>query len=227
MSTAFARTLQHLEPRRSRRFVLTVMTTVIVATVWGVWAAMASVTVYEVSLRARLEVERAPHPVDAPVSGTVVDSSLQLDRDVAAGDVLVRLNADTAQLSAREQREKANALDAELAALRAQAASAARARDEGALAARALLDETPEWPHEGEAPGRQAQQERERLERLRAQALSSEHDYDAGRPEAARTRASADTARLSLVRSEQEQAARDRDRAAALDQIRGQIARLE
>jgi len=230
MSTAFARTLQQLEPgkrRRSRRLVLTVMTIVIVATVWGVWAAKASVAVYEVSVRARLEVERAPHPVDAPVSGTVVDSSLQLDRDVAAGDVLVRLNADTAQLSAREQREKANALDAELAALRAQAASAARARDEGALAARALLDETRERLHEAEAPARQAQQELERLERLRAQSLISEHDYDAGRAEAARTRASADTARLSLVRIEQEQAARDRDRAAALDQIRGQIARLE
>jgi multidrug resistance efflux pump len=227
MSTAFARTLQQLEPRRSRRVVLMVMTIGIIATGWGVWAAKASVTVYEVSVRARLEVECAPHPVDSPISGTVVDSSMQLDRDVTAGDVLVRLNADTEQLSVREQREKANALDAELAALRAQASSAARARDEGALAARALLDETRERLHEAEAPARQAQQELERLERLRAQSLISEHDFDTGRADAARTRASADTARLSLVRIEQEQAARDRDRAAALDQIRGQIARLE
>jgi multidrug resistance efflux pump len=227
MSTAFARTLHHLEPRRSRRIVVAAVTTVMVTTLWGGWAAKASVTVYEVSDRARLEVDRASHPVDSPVSGTVVESRMLLDREVAAGDVLVRLDADAERFSVREGQEKALALDAELTALRAQASSVARAREEGARAGRALLDETRERLPEAEAPARYAQQELERLERLRAQLLISEHDFEMGRADALRTRASADSARLSLVRIEQEQAARDRDRAAALDQIRGQIARLE
>jgi len=227
MSTAFARTLRHLEPRRSRRVLLATATTAIVATAWGLWAARASVTVYEVSDRARLEIDRAPHPVDAPTSGTVVESRMQLGRDVAAGDVLVRLDAVAEQFSVREQQEKSMALDAELTALRAQASSLERAREEGARAARALLDETRERLHEVEAPARYAEQELERLERLRAHLLISEHDFERGRADAQRTRASADSARLSLVRIEQEQAARDRDRAAALDQIRGQVARLE
>src|SRR5215510_8508068 len=98
MSTPFARTLRHLEPRRSGCAVVA-MTTVIVTTVWCIWATKASVTVYEVSDRARLEVDRAPHPVDSPVSGTVVESRMQLDRDVAAGDVLVRLDADAERFS--------------------------------------------------------------------------------------------------------------------------------
>src|SRR5262249_13678533 len=89
------------------------------------------------------------------------------------------------------------------------------------------LDETRERLREAEAPARYAQQELERLERLRAQLLISDHDFEQGRADALRTRASADSARLSLVRIEQEQVARDRDRAATLDQIRGQIARLE
>ena len=227
MSTPFARTLRHLEPRRSRRIVWAAMTTVIVTTAWGVWATMAAVTVYEVSDRARLEVDRAPHPVDSPISGTVVESRLQLGGDVAAGDVLVRLDADAKQLSVREQQEKSIALAAELTALRAQAASLDRAREEGARAARALLDETRERLREAEAPARYARQELERLERLRAQLLISDHDFEGGRAEALRTSASADSARLSLVRIEQEQVARDRDRAAAIDQICGQIARLE
>ena len=227
MSTAFARTLRHFEPRRSRRVVVVVATSAIVATAWGVWSAKATVTVYEVSDRARLEVDRAPHPVDSPISGTVVESRMQLGRDVAAGDVLLRLDADAEQLSVREQQEKSRALEAELTALRAQASSVERAREEGARAARALLDETRERLHEVEAPARYAQQELERLERLRTQLLISEHDFERGRADAVRTRASADSARLSLVRIEQEQVTRDRDRAAALDQIRGQIARLE
>jgi multidrug resistance efflux pump len=227
MSTAFARTLRHLDRQRSHRVVLAAMTSVIVTIVWGVWVAKASVTVYEVSDRARLEVDRAPHPVDSPIAGTVRESRLQLDRDIAAGDVLVRLDADAEQLSVREQQEKAIALDAELAALRAQASSVERAREEGGRAARALLDETRERLREAEAPAQYAQQELERLERLRAQQLVSEHDFERGRADALRTRASADSAKLSLVRIEQEQVARDRDRAAAHDQIRGQIARLE
>jgi multidrug resistance efflux pump len=227
MSTAFSRTLRHLEPRPARRVVVAAMTAVIATTAWGVWAAETSVTVYEVSDRARLEVDRAPHPVDSPLSGTVVESHMQLDRDVAAGDVLVRLDADAEQLSVREQQDRSIALDAELAALRAQASSVERARVEGARAAHALLDETRERLHEAEAPARYAEQELERLERLRAQLLISEHDFERGRADALRTRASADGATLSLVRIEQEQAARDRDRAASLDQIRGQIARLD
>jgi membrane fusion protein (multidrug efflux system) len=127
----------------------------------------------------------------------------------------------------REQQERAIALDAELAALRAQASSVERAREDGARAVRALLDETRERLHEAEAPARYAQQELERLERLHAQLLISEHDFERGRADAVRTRASADSAKLSMVRIEQEQVARDRDRAATLDQIRGQIARLE
>jgi len=227
MSTAFARTLRHLEPRRSRRVVMAAMTSAIVATAWAIWSAKATVTVYEVSERARLEVDRAPHPVDSPISGTVVDSRMQLGRDVAAGDVLLRLDADAEQFSVREQQEKSRALEAELTALRAQASSVERAREEGARAARALLDETRERLHEVEAPARYAQRELERLERLRAQLLISEQDFERGRADAVRTRASADSARLSLVRIEQEQVTRDRDRVAALDQIRGQIARLE
>ncbi|HJZ71603.1 MAG TPA: HlyD family efflux transporter periplasmic adaptor subunit [Vicinamibacterales bacterium] len=227
MATAFARTLQHLEPRRSRRAVAAVATAVSVAAAWGVWAVTAHITVYEVSDRARLEVDHAPHPVDAPISGTVVESRMQLGQEVSAGDALLRLDADAEQLSVREQREKSMALDAELTALRAQASSVERARDEGARAARALLDETRERIREAEAPAGYAQQELERLERLRVQLLISEHDFELGRADALRTQASAESVRLSLVRIEQEQVARDRDRAASLDQIRGQIARLE
>ena len=185
------------------------MTSIIVTIVWGVWAAKASVTVYEVSDRARLEVDRAPHPVDSPIAGTVRESRLQLDRDIAAGDVLVRLDADAEQLSVREQQEKAIALDAELAALvRRRRASSERVR--GRTRVQALLDET-----RAAARGRGAPHALSRSSNASngsARNSSSEHDFERGRADALRTRASADGAKLSLVRIEQEQVARDRDR---------------
>src|SRR5262249_34336452 len=106
-------------------------------------------------------------------------------------------------------------------------ASLERAREDGARAARALVDETRARLHEAEAPARYAEQQLERLERLRAQQLLSEHDFELGRAEARRTAAAVDSTRLSLLRIEQEQVARDRERAAAIDQIHSQIARLD
>jgi membrane fusion protein (multidrug efflux system) len=195
--------------------------------VWAVWGTLARITLYEVSTHARLEVDGAPHPVDSPASGKVVESRLRLGQEVAAGEVLLRLDADSERFSLREEREKASALEAELAALRAQASSIEQAREEAVHAARAGMDEARERLHEAEAPAQYAEQELQRLERLRTGLLISVRDFEQGRAEALRTRASADSSKLSLVRITQEQNARDRDRAAALDQVRAQIARLE
>ena len=227
MATAFTRTLRQLEPRGPRRFFMASATAALAIGVWTVWGTLARVTLYEVSRYARLEVDRAPHPVDSPASGKVVESRLRLGQEVAEGEVLLRLDADAERFSLREEREKASALEAELAALRAQASSIGQAREEAVRAARAGMEEARERQHEAEAPAQYAEQELQRLERLRAGLLISERDFEQGRADALRARAAADSAKLSLLRITQEQNARDRDRAAALDQVRAQIARLE
>ena len=227
MATAFTRTLRQLEPQGTRRFLMASATAAIAIGVWTVWGTLARVTLYEVSRHARLEVDRAPHPVDSPVSGKVVESRLRLGQEVAAGEVLLRLDADAERFSLREEREKASALEAELAALRAQASSIEQAREEAGHAARAGMEEAQERLHEAEAPAQYAEQELQRLEQLRASLLISMRDFEQGRADARRTRAAADSSKLSLVRMTQEQNSRDRDRAAALDQGRAQIARLE
>jgi multidrug resistance efflux pump len=194
---------------------------------WVAWGWLSSITVYEVSSQARLEVDRAVRAVEAPVGGRVVESRMVLGQDVVAGEILLRLDSDTEQYALREEREKLTALDPELAALRAQVTSLTQARQEEDRAAVAAAEETRARLREAEAPARYAEQEMDRVERLHAERLISERDYQQGRAEAQRTRAAAESLRLSLTRMEQEQKTRDRDRAAALDQIQAQIARLE
>jgi multidrug resistance efflux pump len=227
MATAFTRTLRRLEPEGFRRPVLITVAATAVLAGWGAWAAGARVTLYEVSRQARLEVDRAVHPVEAPVSGRVVESRLVLGRDVVEGEVLLRLNSDSERYSLREENERLTALPHELAALRAQASSTEQARRDEAEAARAAAEEARERMREAEAPASFAEQELERLGRLRAERLIAEREYDKGRAEAQRTRATADSLRLALVRMQQEQTTRERDRTAALDQVHAQIARLE
>jgi multidrug resistance efflux pump len=227
MATAFTRTLRRLEPQGYRRPLLMTAAAGSILAVWGAWGAWAHVTLYEVSGKTRLEVDRAVYTLESTVAGRVVESRLTLGREVTAGEVLMRLDADNERFSAREETEKLAALPPELAALRAQASSIEQARLEEARAARAGMAEAGERLREAEAPAQYTAQELERLRALRADGLIPERDYEKGVADAQRTRASAQSLKLGLVRLEQEQNTRDRDRAAALDQLHAQIARLE
>ena len=227
MATAFTRTLRTLEPQGARRFLIVTVTAAVVLAAWTVWGMLAHVTLYEVSGEMRLEVDRATHSVDSPVSGRVVESRLRLGQEVAAGEVLLRLDGEAERFSLREEREKVTALEVELAALHAQASSIEQAREDAARAAGAGLEEARERLHEAEAPAQYAEQELGRLERLRAGLLISERDFEQGRAEAQRAKAAAASSMLSLVRITQEHRARDRDRSAALDQVRAQVAHIQ
>jgi multidrug resistance efflux pump len=227
MATAFTRTLRTLEPHGARRFLITAVTAAVVLAAWTAWGTLAQVTLYEVSGQTRLEVDRAAHSVDSPASGRVVESRLRLGQEVAAGEVLLRLDGEAEGFSLREEREKVTALEVELAALHAQASSIEQARAEAARAAHSGLEEARERLHEAEAPAQYAEQELGRLERLRVELLISARDFEQGRAEAQRTKAAAASSRLSLVRIAEEQSARDRDRGAALDQVRAQLAHIE
>jgi multidrug resistance efflux pump len=227
MATAFHRTLRQLEQDGIWRSLILTVIAVLILAAWVGWAMMARVTLYETSTSARLEVDRAVHSIESPVAGRVIESRLKLGQEVTTGDVLLRLNADAEQYSLREENEKLAALEPEIRALRAQAATLEEARQEEMRAAHAALQETRERMHEAEAPAEFAEQELLRLERLRSERLIPERDYQRGHADAERARAAVETLKLSLVRLQQEQNTRDRDRVAALDQIHAQIARID
>src|SRR5262245_15956398 len=70
------------------------------------WFFFAKVAVYETTAQARLEVERAAHPVAAPVAGRVVATPLRLGQKVQAGEVLVELESQSEQLQLEEEKAR-------------------------------------------------------------------------------------------------------------------------
>jgi multidrug resistance efflux pump len=106
----FSRSVRALAADRFRPNALVFLLGAALLLAWGAWFTLARVTVYAVSEKARVEVERAVHRVEAPVAGRVVATSLALDRDVEAGEVLLELDATAERLSlgeARARRESA------------------------------------------------------------------------------------------------------------------------
>ena len=107
---------------------------------WASWFFRGSVTVYEVSQHARLEVQQAASPVAAQVSGRVMDAQLALGSVVKAGDVLVRLD-DTAERKALEEaRTRQAGIGPRLEALAHELDARTREREADAGASQAAQD---------------------------------------------------------------------------------------
>ena len=71
---------------------------------WAAWFVLAPVTRYAVTDLARVEIDRATHPIQSEIAGRVRVSRLIMGQDVHAGDVLVELDANPEQLRVREER---------------------------------------------------------------------------------------------------------------------------
>jgi membrane fusion protein (multidrug efflux system) len=203
MPTAFSQTLRALDRERFGRTLLAWLPAVVLLGSWGAWMGLARVPVYEVSQLARLEVDRAVHPLAAPLAGRIVATHLAVGREVQAGDVLVELDADAQRLQQQEQRIRLTALAARLTALhQEEAAIYARLHTRGLAPQLDLL-----------RTGAEVQKRRAAVETLRlaVRRLDSEQQ----------TRARDRTARLERLKSEVTQLDGDRHTAAAT------LARLE
>jgi membrane fusion protein, adhesin transport system len=85
---------------------------------WLAWFFFSTVTVYETSAKAHLEVMQAPHPVAAMVASRVVSAALMLGQEVRAGEVLVELDSGSEKLRLREEQARLAALAPRIASLK-------------------------------------------------------------------------------------------------------------
>jgi membrane fusion protein (multidrug efflux system) len=120
---AFPRTLRSIAAAEARPRRLVLVVALVGAAAWLAWFLAGQVTVVETSNAARLEVDSAPHPLDAPVSGLVVASHLELDREVKAGEILVELDTRLEQLRLEEEQARVTSLSAQLERARAEVAA--------------------------------------------------------------------------------------------------------
>lgn len=207
--------------------ILSIVVAAIVLGGWFVWASQARVSLYEVANTARLEVEHAAYPIEAQVSGRVVNNYVVLGQHVKAGQLLVELDDSSERLKLAEQQTQPLARESQVAALRAEIAAGEKALNEARQTASAALDQARAQLQEAAEAARFAHIEEERLSTLRASGVISELELLRLKSETQKRDAAAASARLAVVRLEQEHRTIGRDREAQLERLKGEITRVE
>jgi multidrug resistance efflux pump len=227
MSIAFSRSMRSFAASNFRGASIGIFTLAVVLAVWTFWGFWARVSLYEVTDTARLEVEYAAHPIEAHVSGRIVNNYLRLGERVEAGQVLVELDANTERLELAEEQTQPLALESQVAALRSEVRTEEAALNDARQTARAALDESRAKLREAEEAARFAHLEVERLTPLRTGGFISDLEFLRSKSEAQKRDAAAESARLAVVRLDQEHRTIGRDRQARLDRLKGEITRAE
>ena len=183
-------------------------------------------TLYEVTTTARLEVERAVYPIEAPVVGRVVATHLALGREVQAGEVLVELESDAQRLELEAERTRLAAVTAQLDGIRQEIMAEEEAQRQERQAAPAALNEARARYREAEVAARAAQEETDIYTRMQERGLASQLDFLRVTTEARKRRAAADALRLAVSRLEGEQRTRESDRKVRLERLKREATQL-
>lgn len=198
MTALFPRTQRSLYRESSRRswWMLLVMSVLLAA--WMSWAVLARLTVYAVTETARLEVDQAASPIEAPVDGRVVATNIVLGAEVCAGDALLELDVEPLRLEMNEFVAKRagcvnelRPLQARIRAQEAQLDSLARARDTSGKVLEAQLQEEKAALRLAEAVVR-------RSETLHTNGLVTELEFEKATSELERRRASVERCHAAL-----------------------------
>ena len=226
MSSPFDRSLRAIHAERGRGWIPVVVAASLLAG-WAAWFGLARVPLYETSTAARIEATAAMHPLDARIGGRVVRVNLTLGAPVDAGDVLVELEADAERLALEQSRAHVAALAPELASVRSEIAAEERAIADERRSAADARDQQRALVRETRAALGIAEEDAQRIARLRAGGLISEQEHARARSAVEQRRAASDAAGSALARIDQEQKTRESDRLVRIQRLRGTLARLE
>ncbi|MFO1080002.1 MAG: HlyD family efflux transporter periplasmic adaptor subunit [Reyranellaceae bacterium] len=194
---------------------------------WSVWFFFGSVTVYEISRRARLEARQASHHVAAPLARTVIATDLAIGREVRAGDVLVRLDARSEGLRLQEEEARLDAIPRRIASLRREIEANENARDNDLQAARAASDVARSRNQEADAALEFAKGHQERMAQLSSTGNGTRVEAVKAVSETRKLTAARDALSADLRRVELEARARAWQHDAQIETLRNVIVSLE
>jgi membrane fusion protein (multidrug efflux system) len=227
MATTFERTIGALRGDGFRRSISLLAVVSLLIGVWAFWLFRAEVTLYEVSDRARVEVDQAAHVVQAPIAGRIVSSHLVMGQEVEAGDILAEIDSRVEQLRIQEEQTRLRVVAPQVESLQAEVAAIERALRQESETAAIAKEEALARYREADGLARLADNEAQRLSRLRESGLVSERDLTQAAAQAASRHAAAESLQLAARRLEDEQRSRQSDREARLQRLQGEIRQLE
>ncbi len=226
MAATFSQTLRALGAERSRRSLVTTGAALVLLGAWCAWFFRATVAVYETSEVARLEVDRAAHSIDAPVSGRILTTRLAIGTVVAEGDVVLELDSEVERRRLDEETVRLAAIAPEIEALE----RALVAQDQSVLfdrgATDVALDQARARQLEADLAAKLAQEEAVRAGRLFDGGAISDLELIRKRADAERQRAGTDALMLDVKRQSGDQKTRESQARARAEDLRRDIATL-
>lgn len=194
--------------------------------VWGIWFFGSQVSVLAVSEAARVEVDLAPHPLDAPVGGAVVATALVLGQFVNAGDTLVTLDVRSQDLGVSEERARLSGLGPQLERLNAEIAEQEVHRKNAEATAALARSEAQARYGEGIAAADLARDHEARVTKLAASGLVGAAEVTRAQSEMKQRASAAETLRLAILRVEADRNQKDTELRIEIERLRRQAAEL-
>jgi len=227
MPTAFSRSLRSLDADgfRSSLWALLLVTVLLIA--GCCWFFFARIAVYESTEQARLEVERAAHPVAAPVAGRVMATHLILGQKVQAGDLMVELESESERLQLTEEKTRLSTTRRRREALQNQITAEDHAWPEEKRSALLAIDEARARQREAEVAATFAEGEAERMKRLEKDGVLSRSELLRAEAEGQKHRAAASAQTLTVTRLESEVKSKEKNREVRLAQLQRDAALLD
>jgi multidrug resistance efflux pump len=226
MANPFSQTSRSLASDTSHRAFAAWAVASVMLGAWLAWFLLVKVTVYEVSQTARLEVERAAHPVAAPIAGRIIATSVRLGKRVELGEVLVELDARTEQLRLEEEEARLKAIPPQLDALKRQIADEERAAERARAAASSAIVQA-RWRHkEALAAAQFAKEHSRRLSQLQTSKRVAEIEALRARAEADKAQSAADALASEINRLTSDAVSKEHEKRAALEALRREAASL-
>lgn len=169
MPTTFSRTTRSLTHDSSKYSIMAWCLGGAFLAGWLLWFYAAEVTVYEISPKARLQVNHSSYPISALTAGKIVATNLVLGQEVHEGDVLLTLDASNDQLRLQEEESKLAAIPPQIALLENQITLLMQAQQENQKAAEAAVLSAQSRQAEASSAAQFAADNARRLEELSAQ----------------------------------------------------------
>lgn len=225
MSTTFSRSMRAIRNDRFNRGLSTLVGVTVVLVAWSVWFFLAHLTVYVTSNDARVEVNRASYPLQAPINGRVVAASLVLGKEVQAGNLLVELDSEIERRQLEEAQARLIGLVAEIDAIRGEMTSRRRGQSDSRKTSEVSLQGARSRYEEAESAARYAEDQARRITSLKGSV--SESEIQRINAEAVQRRAAASSLQTELSRIEHQQQSDVTDRQTDIEKLNRDIATLD
>ncbi len=227
MATPFSRSVRSLAAERSgiKARLIAVVVMVIVLALWGAWAGLAEVTLWETGA-GRVESIHRAHVVGASSSGRVVSVAAELGREVHSGEVLVELEADDVSAQLREAVVRREAFVAQIDAIEVEIEAAAALAESIARGSTFAVAEARAQRRRAGEEARWAREQASRLERLVASRSVADEIGGQAASEAAAWKSEARAAAFATKRVAGEADTREADAIVQLQGLRRERSRL-